>query len=139
MNVSMIPTIIAIAAMIISLSGFLWTVFGAFGDLKGRVISLETKMELFWGSVQKSMGALIKQPIHFRKDELIDRFGDKNTNLSVAELCELRDILKDEMKDLEKCKNEKVLAYALYLARVEQELWERAKPKQQSWFSRLFR
>lgn len=95
-------------------------------------------MDLFWSHVQKGMGMLIKQPIHFRKDELIDKFNADNKGPTLEELCELRDILYDEMKELEKCKNDRMIAYTLYVAGVEQEIIKRHTQKLTLWQKFLF-
>jgi hypothetical protein len=84
---------------------------------------LATRMEIFWGAVEPVIRSMIKQPIHFRKDDLIDRFP----NLTDDELCELKNILEEEMKDLTTNKDPKVLAYALMMARVDTVLHENNK------------
>lgn len=83
--------------------------------------AMKVKTDLFWGAVEHVVRDLIKQPIHFRKDDLVDRFP----NLTEEEMCELRDIITAEMKDLIKDKKDKVLAYALMKARIDQVLWDR--------------
>ena len=100
--------------------------------IMGRIASIETKladvnlsqlatrMDIFWSAVEPVLRSIIKQPIHFRKDDLIDRFP----HLTEEELCELRDILKNEMGELTTSKDPKALAYALMLARVDTVLHE---------------
>ena len=94
-----------------------------------RITKQETKMELFWNAVGGVMSSLIKQPIHFRKDELMDRLvPDKLPRLaenSVEELLELKAILNDELITLSKIKDPKSLAYALALAYIDQILLDK--------------
>jgi len=82
---------------------------------------LATRMEIFWGAVEPVLRSIIKQPIHFRKDDLIDRFP----NLTDDELFELKCILREEMSELTTNKDPKVLAYALMMARVDTVLHEK--------------
>jgi len=98
-------------------------------DQGNRLTRMETKMELFWNAVGQSMLSLIKQPIHFRKDELMDKlvpeklpFLPENT---VKELLELKHILKDELVTLREIKDPKSLAYSLALAYIDQILYDK--------------
>lgn len=134
MNLKLTSELISLLALLVSVGGFLWTIFGAFGDLKARVITLETKMDLFWQGVQAKMGTVIKQPIHFRKDDLIDRFP----NLSNDEIDELKQILTEEMVELQAKKDSKVIAYAIYLGGIENEIYKRKTPPKRSFLKRLF-
>jgi hypothetical protein len=107
-------------------------IFGRLGGIEQRLAIIETRLgntnlaelaarlDIFWTAMEPSIKAIIKQPTHFRKDDLIDRFP----NLSVEELCELKDILKDEMQHLTTNKDPKLLAYALMMARVDTVLYE---------------
>jgi chromosome segregation ATPase len=87
-----------------------------------RLSKQEMKIDLFWGAVQETVKNMIKQPIHFRKDELLDRFP----NLVYDEMCELRETLTAEktdligrMKELSGDKKAYLLALALMLARID--------------------
>ena len=93
-----------------------------------RVTKQEMKMDLFWGAVQETVKDMIKQPIHFRKDELLDKFP----NLSYEDICELRETLHTEkvellsnIKKLEPDKKSYLLAVVLMLARVDGVLVDR--------------
>ncbi len=88
-----------------------------------NIADMAAKLDIFWVTMEPSLKEIIKQPIHFRKDELIDKFPDLNND----ELCELRNILMDEMIDLKVRKDPKVLAYALMTARVDSVLYDRKK------------
>jgi len=148
-------TIIAGAACIISGLGMVWTYFGGILSIRketiaaidsakeamdknykslgselvkqgNRITTMETKMELFWNAVGGVMSSLIKQPIHFRKDELMDKLvGDKLPGSSTDELLELRIILEDELVTLREIKDPKSLVYALALAYIDQILYDR--------------
>jgi hypothetical protein len=110
-------------------------IFGRLGGIEQRLTAIETRLgntnlaelaarlDIFWMAMEPSIKAIIKQPIHFRKDELIDRFP----NLTNDELCELKDILKTEMHELTTNKDPKVLAYALMMARVDTVLYENSR------------
>ena len=93
-------------------------------NLGGHNISdMSAKLDLFWIAMEPAIKEIIKQPIHFRKDNLLDRFP----NLDDTEMCELRSILQDEMVDLKVRKDPKVLAYALMTARVDSVMYDRKK------------
>lgn len=92
-----------------------------FLDMSMRMVAIETKMSLFWDAVGGVVKDIIKQPIHFRLDELLEKFP----NLTEEEMCELKDILINGMPDLREKKDPKALAYALMLARIDSELYDR--------------
>ena len=90
-----------------------------------RITRQEMKMDLFWGAVQETVKDMIKQPIHFRKDELLDRFP----NLKLEEMFELRRTLQSEktellsnVKLLSSSKKTYLIALALMLAGVDSRL-----------------
>jgi hypothetical protein len=93
-----------------------------------RISKQEMKMDLFWGAVQETVKDMIKQPIHFRKDELLDKFP----NLGSEEIHELKDTLQLEKREmlskiklLEPEKKAYLLAIALMLARIDSVLIDR--------------
>jgi hypothetical protein len=91
-----------------------------------RISRLETKMELFWNAVGDVIKNMIKQPTHFRKDELMDKLLDKrDSNISNMELVELKTILHSELPELKIQKSSQSLAYALALAYIDQILYDR--------------
>ena len=90
-----------------------------------KINSAETKMELFWNAVGASVKSLIKQPIHFEKDQLMDKLMEHpKPEISKSELYRLKDILNDELVGLQEVKDNKSLAYALALAYIEQILYD---------------
>ena len=96
-------------------------------DIESRLTKSETKMELFWNAIGGAVNNLIKQPIHFRKDELMDKLqlqmvGNRNS-ISIEELQELDNILEDESVKLKQNKDPKVLAYVLAQAFIKQLLY----------------
>jgi hypothetical protein len=93
---------------------------------ESRLARVEVKMELFWNAVGDVIKNMIKQPTHFRKDELMDKLLDKReTDISNTELSELKSILHSELPELKIRKSEKSLAYALALAYIDQILYDR--------------
>jgi hypothetical protein len=96
-----------------------------------KIKRAETQMELFWNAVGGAVSDLIKQPIHFRKDELMDKLFPVNGRISevsimpTEELFELKTILQSEISDLKKNKDSKSLAHALALAYIDQTLLHR--------------
>jgi len=89
---------------------------------------MAAKMAIFWLAIEPSIKSIIKQPIHLRKDDLVDRFP----SLTDEELCELKDILQAEMQEFSTKKSDpvalsKTLAYALMMARVDTVLYENGK------------
>jgi|GEM_PF-6918715 len=105
-------------------------IFREAGELSNKVILIdnrltkqETRLEVFWEDILPTLKIVIKQPIHFRKDDLIDRFPDK---LSFDETCELKETLRNEKiellekaKELNQEKKAYLLAIALMLARID--------------------
>ena len=77
--------------------------YGQLDSLSGKLVLIdnrmtkqEMKMDLFWGAVQDTVKDMLKQPIHLRKDTLLDKFPD----LKYEELCELKEMLIEEKKQL---------------------------------------
>ena len=85
---------IAIAAVIISVLGFVTTYFGFIIRITERLAKIETKTNLFWGMVEEKVAGSLKQPTHKVKDDLLDKLTVKNINSE--EIDELLDILRDE-------------------------------------------
>jgi len=89
-----------------------------------RITKQEMKMELFWSAVQDNVKDMLKQPVHFRKDDLLDRFK----SLNYQELCELKNILTEEKISLfqkESMTPEKkiyLISLALMLAGIDSKL-----------------
>jgi len=90
-----------------------------------RMTKQEMKMDLFWGAVQDTVKDMLKQPIHLRKDNLLDRFP----SLSYDELCELKSILAEEKgvlltmtKQLSPTKKVYLVSLALMLAGIDSRL-----------------
>jgi len=90
-----------------------------------QLAKAETKMELFWNAVGASVKSLIKQPIHFEKDELMDKLMDRPDLITKPELYRLKTILNEELIDLQQSKNNTSLAYALALAYIDQILYDK--------------
>lgn len=94
-----------------------------------KITRIETQTELFWNAVGTSISNLIKQPVHFRKDELMDKLIPANMphlpESTVEELVELRYILKDELITLQEVKDPKSLAYSLAIAYIDQILYDK--------------
>jgi hypothetical protein len=89
-----------------------------------QLAKAETKMELFWNAVGASVKSLIKQPIHFEKDELMDKLMDRPDLISKPELNRLKVILNDELVELQHAKNNSSLAYSLAIAYIDQILFD---------------
>lgn len=96
-----------------------------YGQLADRMKEVETKMELFWDATKETLRGLVKQPIHLRKDELVDKFTDEEKDMPAEEILELKQILLTEQVELIKKKDPMALAYNLLLYRVNQELLRR--------------
>jgi hypothetical protein len=139
--------IIATAALVLTALGMIWTYFYGISSVRkdltadmeeikkeqivqGKSIArLETKTELFWTNVGGVMTKIIKQPIHYRKDELMDKLvsghEDQLKRATVEELVELKMILKEELLSLQEIKEPKALAYALATAYIDQLLYDK--------------
>lgn len=146
-----ITPILPIIAIVVALLGTIWQYFGGFLTMRkelaesekenleqhtrldrdirelisaqtSRIVAAETKMELFWNAVGGVVSSLIKQPIHFEKDELMDKLMGGPINKD--ELCRLKHVLHTEVKELKETKQTQSLAYALALAYIEQKLYD---------------
>jgi hypothetical protein len=151
-------TIISIGAVSISALGMIWTYFGGILSIRkelyesiekvkteygntnksltdvlmqqsSKITRLETKMDLFWNAIGGSVLSLIKQPIHFKKDQLMDKLIPENLprlpETTVEELYELKAILNDELITLREIKDPKSLAYGLAIAYIDQILYDK--------------
>jgi hypothetical protein len=120
--------VLSIIAIAISFFGLLWTQFKVLLGIERRLVSIETKTDLWWDIVSDQARKIIKQPIHFRKDDLLDRFP----NLNDDELCELKNIIATEKHELEPSKDPKLISYAIWTARIEMEYMKRDAEKRTS-------
>lgn len=118
MTLELVLSIIAISTTLISM---LWTHFKVLLGIERRLVSIETKTDLWWDVMADQARKIIKQPIHFRKDDLLDRFPKLNDD----ELLELKDIIDTEKHDLEPSKDPKLISYAIWTARIEMECIKR--------------
>jgi DNA replication initiation complex subunit (GINS family) len=140
-------SVIAGVAVLISGLGMIWTYFFGISSVRkdltadmdeirkeqviqGKSITrLETQTELFWTNVGGVMAKIIKQPIHYRKDDLMDKLvagrEDQLKGVTTQELVELKMILKEELFTLQETKEPKSLAYALAIAYIDQLLYDK--------------
>ncbi len=114
---------LSIIAIFVSILSFIWGVLKYGIRLENRLTRLETKMELWWNTVADQVKGILQQPVHFRKDDLLDRFPC----ISDEELLELKNIIMIELMELKKTKDPKSVAYAIWKARVELECLERSE------------
>ncbi len=143
-----IEILFSFGAILIAVSGLIYQHFGTIMKLKkelqddlgkiakklselevkaeSRLIALETKIDLFWNFVQKEVTGLLKQPVHMRKDELLEKF--KEDEISVEDLKELKTILKTEMNERNK-DDPKIMQYVLVVASIDQSLFRRGEIK----------
>jgi len=89
-----------------------------FDDWGERIKALEVKMELFWDAVSSNVITMLKHPTAERRDELLDRLGDKS--ITLAEMEELKRILTCNVK----LKSRESLAAAVVVARINQKLYD---------------
>ena len=76
-TLELVLSMIAIGMTMISL---LWTHFKVLLGIERRLVSIETKTDLWWDVMADQAKKIIKQPIHFRKDDLLDRFPKLDDN-----------------------------------------------------------
>lgn len=97
--------------------------------LELNLTNANAKMGMFWSAVGGVMSSLIKQPIHARKDELMDKLVPEDLSdlptCNDEELMELRGILNDELTTLRQIKEPRSLAYALAIGYIDQLLFDR--------------
>ncbi len=113
----------------IALFGLIWIYFGAFLNIKERLVALETKMELFW----KPLQAFLTNAIHHPNTPTIDDKLERFDNLTMEELYELRADIKATMDATEDKKGVTVLYYTLLLSRIDSRVFDKrvelCKPK----------
>jgi len=106
-------------ALGVSVFGLLFTYFGFIARILERLKDVETKVGLFWASIEKSIPALLKSyPTNVEKDVLLDKMV--RTELTLDEAYRLRTILMEEAQR----DREKAVAYALAVARLEQIIYD---------------
>jgi hypothetical protein len=82
---------------------------------------LAAKMDIFWGSMDGVLKGMLHHPDleHYRKDELLEGFPD----LTLDEMCELRDLITKEKVEMlstkDCCDRSYLLCLALMQARIE--------------------
>lgn len=86
--------ILSIAAIVLVLIGYIITYFGMISKMQGRLVSLETKVDLFWHLVEEKMADLLHSPTNKVKDGLLDKL--KANQISCEESIQLRAILEEE-------------------------------------------
>src|SRR6266566_3176570 len=83
--------------------------------LEGRLVRLETKIDLFWMAVEQNIPRLLKQPTHLLRDRLLDKMSKGNLSREEA-----KELMEDLKNDTEASDGTKVLALTLVLARLQQ-------------------
>lgn len=114
-----VGNLLALGAMGISIVGLLFQHFGVIGALKERLTALETKVELFWGIVEREMVNILHSPHAPERDWYLDRI--KAGTITEEEAGVLLHILRqdlDEAKELGTPRGE-WLVLALMVARLE--------------------
>jgi len=116
-----------VIAIVLSIAGFLFQQFGIIGTIRERLATLETKMEIFWAGIGDQVKEMLKQPIHLRKDELLDKFPDLDDN----ELRELRNIIVCEREEVrrENPKADRALLLSMMKASIDMEIINRCHRK----------
>jgi len=112
----------ALIVALVSLVTLLWKHLGPDSrtrnqavNLEGRLVKLETKIDLFWTAVEQNIPRLLKQPIHKRKDDLLDKLTSGKLSKDEAE-----ELIGELDKDKSTVDPGMVLAVTLVLARLQQ-------------------
>jgi hypothetical protein len=84
---------VSIIGLVIVLLG---AIIGFIISIVSRLTRLETQMSLFWPSAGGAIVKMLKQPIHLRKDTLLDKLRDCPDEMTNEELIELKGVLKTE-------------------------------------------
>ena len=121
-----------VIAICVSVITFLFLQFGIITTIRERLASVETKVDIFWQAVGSQVKDMLKQPTHFRKDDLLERFP----SLTDEELLELRDTLVCELRERKQNmpKDQLNLSYALMLGNIRNEMIERSKQTKSGFF-----
>ncbi len=109
-------------SIFIAIFGFLFQQFGVISEMKERLVSLETKMEIFWKAIESNLGSMLKSyPSNLEKDLLLDKMMRKELTLEDAE--RLRTIIIGEM-ETNNGDEVKKIAYVLLGARIDQIIFD---------------
>jgi hypothetical protein len=85
-----------------------------------RIRAVEIKVDLFWTTVEKWLGGVIKSPHAPRLDELLDK--DQREGLSLEELKEMKGLLESVIQ--EDPHNPRVLPFILLVGRISQRIFD---------------
>ena len=113
-------------SIVIMVGGVLWGYFKAIADLKSklaavekqileRVVKLETKMELFWTTVEECVPKMLHSPHAPMMDELLEKV-EKRKPLTLDEAIELKQMLETEFNG--DPKQPHAMGYVLLIARL---------------------
>ena len=138
-----ISIFIAAAAAILSLIGFLDRKYGASAKFQRetlvsiarleerktdpivlqRLQALETVTKPFMRVLEDHMIELLKQPIHLKMDELLERFKHHRDEMTLFELeelkCEVFNALQQNITDKAKAQEGRTVGYVVYLGLLE--------------------
>ena len=101
--------ILSITAIVLAVVGYTFSYFAMISKMQGRLVRVETKVDLFWHLVEEKMADVLHSPTHKVKDDLLLKL--KVDQLSLEESLQLRGILREESSNPEK----QYLALAYYL------------------------
>lgn len=110
---------LAIVSISLTVMGFLFLWFGVVSRILQRLTKVETRGDLFWKIVEDKMVEVFHSPEHPRRDELMDRWRDKQ--LGLEEAIELR-LLVNHAFDLTNGDDPRKMAAALILGKLEQDI-----------------
>jgi hypothetical protein len=103
------------AGIAVSVIGFILLYTGWVRKVEARLVALETKIEPWWSAMLATSKELLKQPVHFVKDDLLERFP----NLSHDEMCKLREMILAEKETYLKAKDFRAMAATVLLIQVD--------------------
>jgi len=103
-----------VLSIVIAVSLALLQYFVFISTLMQRVTSIETKVGLFWGLVERELPSILKRPTHLTMDVLLDKMS-----LSGLTIDEAKD-LWDRLYCLNDLPTERVVIRVLLLSRLEQ-------------------
>ncbi len=110
-----IAIVVSVGGLLFQYFGWITKILGRFAEITGRLIRLETQIDLYWKSVESVViGALKTFPTDIGKDVLLDKLMHNELTLYEAE--RLRTILEEEMK--QNNDYDKMWAYALSFQRL---------------------
>lgn len=110
--------------------------------MREELASLRTKVEPFWGMIEKHLPGMLKQPIHLTMDALLDRYATEREKMSTEDLIRLKDELLIAKEQAKAKKDPRMIGYVWMAGIVSSRILERQDPNREQrkkghWYDKL--